>query len=144
MENGIKYQIEKVVTAEMTAAAMGSGTLQVLATPALIAMIEETAWRSVASFLEEGQTTVGTHIDISHTAPTPLGMTIVCETELIAIDGRKLTFLVKASDARGFITTGIHERFIVEAVKFQAKADAKAIMIEKRGNQAKMQQSKRK
>lgn len=118
--------MERVVTSELTAATMGSGTLQVFATPALIALIEETAWRSVAPYLEEGQATVGTHLDIAHLAPTPLGMTVQCDTELIAIDGRKLTFRAEVSDSCGSIATGTHERFIIYADKFQAKADAKA------------------
>jgi len=118
--------MERVVTSELSAATMGSGTLQVFATPALIALIEETAWHSVVPYLEEGQATVGTHLDIAHEAPTPLGMIVTCETELIGIEGRKLIFRAEVRDSCGLIAKGTHERFIIYADKFQAKADAKA------------------
>ena len=85
----------------------------------------EDAWKSVAEELEEGCGTVGIHLDVSHDAPTPLGMTVTCESELIAIDGRKLTFRVEAKDERGTIGKGVHERFIVNDEKFQAKANQK-------------------
>jgi len=125
METGIKNAIETEVTADKTAAAMGSGTLQVFATPAMIALIEETAWKSVAPHLEDGQGTVGTMLNISHVAPTPLGMTVKCETELVEVDGRKLIFKANVYDETGLIGTGTHERFIINSEKFQKKADAK-------------------
>ena len=92
METGIKYTIEKTVTTEMTARIMGSGTLDVFATPSMIALIEETAWKSVASELEQGMASVGTNLKIDHLAPTPVGMKVRCETELKEVDGRKLVF----------------------------------------------------
>ena len=125
MNTGIKG-IQKVVVSEKNSVkTMGSGTLDVFATPAMIALMEETAWKSVAEELEEGCGTVGIHLDVSHDAPTPLGMTVTCESELIAIDGRKLTFRVEAKDERGTIGKGVHERFIVNDEKFQAKANQK-------------------
>lgn len=125
MEKGIKNTIKIIVTNNKTAAAMGSGTLQVFATPAMIALIEETAWRSVTPYLEDGQSSVGTKLDISHISPTPLGMTVKCETELTEIDGRRLVFKTDVYDEMGLIGTGTHERFIINADKFQKKADAK-------------------
>ena len=125
MEKGIKYSLEREVTVDMTARVMGSGTLDVLATPAMIALIEETAWRSVASHLEEGCATVGTRLDISHVAPTPVGMTVRCDAELTEVDGRRLVFSVTVSDECGEIGRGTHERFIINAAKFQSKANAK-------------------
>ena len=89
---GIKGNRELIVTEELTAQAIGSGELPVLATPAVIAMAEETAWRSVAAFLEPGQGTVGTKLDVEHISATPVGMKVKCETELTEIDRRKLTF----------------------------------------------------
>lgn len=127
METGIKNICEIKVTEDKTAAAMGSGTLQVFATPAMIALIEETAWKSVAPHLEEGQGTVGTQLNISHVAPTPLGMTVRCETELTEVDGRKLVFKANVYDEMGLIGTGTHERFIINSEKFQRKADAKKL-----------------
>lgn len=125
MEKGKKFSIERTVTTEMTARMMGSGTLDVLATPAMIALIEETAWRSVADMLEEGQATVGTNLKVDHLAPTPVGMKVVCNTELIEVDGRRLVFNVSVSDEAGEVGRGTHERFIINEAKFQTKANAK-------------------
>ncbi len=125
METGIKFSMERVVTQDMTARAMGSGTLDVFATPAMIALIEETAWKSVAPHLESGMATVGTSLNIAHVAPTPVGMTVKCETELTEADGRRLVFSVKVSDECGEIGKGTHERFIINEEKFQNKANAK-------------------
>ena len=109
----------------MTACVMGSGTLDVFATPSMIALIEETAWRSVAPQLESGMATVGTLLNVAHVAPTPVGMTVKCETELTEVDGRRLVFSVKVSDECGEIGRGTHERFIINEEKFQKKADTK-------------------
>ena len=125
MEKGIKFSIERKVTEHMTARVMGSGTLDVFATPSMIALIEETAWRSVAPPLESGMATVGTLLNVAHVAPTPVGMTVKCETELTEVDGRRLVFSVKVSDECGEIGRGTHERFIINEEKFQKKADAK-------------------
>ena len=125
MEKGIKFSIERKVTEYMTARVMGSGTLDVFATPSMIALIEETAWRSVAPQLESGMATVGTLLNVAHVAPTPVGMTVKCETELTEVDGRRLVFSVKVSDECGEIGRGTHERFIINEEKFQKKADTK-------------------
>lgn len=125
MEKGITLSMETTVTAEKSAVVMGSGTLSVFATPAMTALIEETAWRSVAPHLEEGQTTVGTSLNISHLAPTPIGMKVRCETVLTAVEGRKLVFEASVYDEAGIIGKGTHERFIINSEKFQAKANAK-------------------
>lgn len=126
LEKGIKGTQQVKVCEENSALAMGSGTLKVFATPAMIALMEKTAWMSVASHLEEGCGTVGTGLTIAHTAATPLGMTVTCESELTQVEGRKLTFHVVAKDEAGVIGEGDHERFIVQNEKFQAKADSKA------------------
>ena len=125
LEAGIKGTKEIMVTNENTAQTMGSGTLDVFATPAMIALLENTAYESVAAELEEGSGTVGTALNVKHVAATPIGMKVTCETELIKVDGRALTFSVKAFDEKGLIGEGEHERFIVFNEKFQAKADAK-------------------
>ena len=125
MEKGIKFSIERKVTEHMTARVMGSGTLDVFATPSMLALIEETAWRSVAPQLESGMATVGTLLNVAHVAPTPVGMTVKCETELTEVDGRRLVFSVKVSDECGEIGRGTHERFIINEEKFQKKADTK-------------------
>ena len=113
------------VTDAVTAAAVGSGTLPVFATPAMIALIEATASGSVAPFLEEGTSTVGTRLDVAHTAATPVGMEVVCATELVEVDRRRLVFRVSVSDSKGEVGSGTHERFVVDDAKFMAKAEAK-------------------
>lgn len=125
INKGIKGTQEVKVTEANTAVTMGSGTLQVFATPAMVALMEETAWKSVASELGEGEGSVGIMMDIQHVASTPVGMTVTCKTELTEVDGRKLTFKVEAYDEAGLIGKGTHERFVVYNDKFQAKADSK-------------------
>ena len=125
LTTGIKGKQELVVTKENTAKAMGSGTLEVFATPAMIALMEKTAYESVAPELEEGSGTVGTALNVKHVAASPMDMKITCESELVKVDGRALTFSVKAYDEKGLIGEGEHERFIIYNEKFQAKADAK-------------------
>lgn len=127
LETGIKGTGTVTVNEENTAKAMGSGTLDVFATPALIALMEETCWRSVANELEEGCGTVGTLLEIKHTAPTPVGMKVTCESTLTEVDGRRLVFEVIARDAKGVVGEGRHERFIIQNEKFQVKANAKLI-----------------
>lgn len=122
---GTKGTKSVTVTSRNTAKAMGSGTLDVFATPALIALMEETCWTSVAGQLEPGSGTVGTLLEIKHTAPTPVGMEVTCESTLVEADGRRLVFEVTARDSKGVIGEGRHERFVIQNEKFQAKADAK-------------------
>lgn len=125
MEIGIIGKQEIIVTEEKTAKAMSSGELNVFATPAMIALMENTAYTSIADQLEPGQGTVGTLMNVKHVAATPVGMKVTCETKLIEIDRRRLVFEVKASDEAGLIGEGVHERFIVDNAKFQSRADAK-------------------
>ena len=125
LETGIRGEQSVLVTEENTAKTMGSGTLDVFATPALVALAEKTCWQSVAPALEEGSGTVGTKLDLEHTAPTPLGMTVTCHSELIAVEGRKLTFRVQLEDEKGPVGGGTHERFVINEAKFAAKAAAK-------------------
>lgn len=125
LTEGIKGYSELTVTEEMAAKNVGSGTLMVFATPAMIALMEKTAWESVQPELEEGSGTVGTALNVKHVAATPMGMKVTCETELTKVEGRALTFSIKAYDEAGLIGEGTHERFVVYNEKFQAKADAK-------------------
>ncbi len=125
LEVGTKGKKEIVVTRDKTAKVMGSGTLDVFATPAMIALMENTAFESVSNQLEEGAGTVGTALNVKHVSATPVGMKVTCETELIKVEGRALTFSVKAFDEAGLIGEGEHERFIIFEEKFQKKADEK-------------------
>ena len=125
LTTGIKGTLERTVTEELTAQAMGSGELPVFATPAVVALAEECAWKSVAGELEQGQGTVGTRMELSHLAATPLGMTVRCETELIEVDRRRLVFAVEVFDEKEKVAEGRHERFIVDNAKFLGKAEGK-------------------
>lgn len=125
METAITGRQTITVTEDKTAAVMGSGELAVFATPAMIALMENTASKSVADALEPGQGTVGTLIDVKHVAATPVGMEVTCETKLVEVDRKRLVFEVKAYDAAGVIGEGMHERFIIDNEKFMAKAEAK-------------------
>ena len=125
LEAGIKGRQEVMVEEGNCASAVGSGLLKVFATPAMIALMEKTAWMSVAPELGEGEGTVGTLLNVTHDAPTPIGMKVWCESTLEEVDGRRLVFSVEAFDEKGRIGGGRHERFIVGNEKFKAKADRK-------------------
>lgn len=125
LEIGLKGHQEMTVTDEFTAKTMGSGVLDVYATPAMLALMEKTAFTSVAPYLNEGCGTVGIKVEIEHVASSPLGMKITCDSELTAIEGRKLIFSVEAFDEKGLIGKGIHERFIIESERFQEKTNQK-------------------
>lgn len=125
MKIGIKGTKVIQVTNEMTAKAMGSGELEVYATPAMISLMENTAYTSVAYYLEEGEGTVGTLMNVKHLSATPVGMEVRCESELVEIDKRRLVFNVKAYDKVGCIGEGTHERFIINNDKFMNKTKSK-------------------
>lgn len=125
LQAGIKGHKEIIVTEDKTARAVCSGALDVFATPCMIALMENTAFESVLPELDEGCGTVGTALDVKHVAATPIGMKVSCDTELVKVDGRALTFSVKAYDECGLIGEGVHERFVIFEEKFQRKADAK-------------------
>lgn len=127
METGIIGQEELIVNEMNTAEALGSGSLAVFATPAMIALMEKTARLSVAPFLEDGQSTVGTLVNVKHLSASPVGMKITCRTELKEIDRRRLVFHVECSDEAGIIGEGEHERFIIDEAKFMNKTEAKLV-----------------
>lgn len=127
MDTGIKGYKEITVTKELTAISVGSGDLEVYATPAMIALMEGTASESVKPELELGQGSVGTCIAIKHLAATPIGMRVRCESELVEVDGRRLVFNITAYDEKDKIGEGTHERFIILNDKFQSKVNSKLI-----------------
>lgn len=126
LQIGIKGRQEMTVEERMSAKAIKSGELEVFATPAMIAFVENTALESVKEYLEEGTGTVGTKVNVSHIAATPVGMKVTCETELVEIDRRRLKFSVVVYDEKEKIAEGEHERFIIDCAKFMDKAAAKA------------------
>ena len=125
LKPGITNKTKTIVTKEQCANTWGSGGLEVYATPAMIALMENTAWASVEPCMEEGRSTVGTKLDVSHLSASPVGARITCESELVEIDGRRLVFKVSASDDAGLIGEGMHERFIINTEKFMARTEAK-------------------
>ena len=122
---GMKGRADTVVVPENTAAAVGSGLVPVFATPAMVALMENAAVNAVQAQLEEGQGTVGTMLNITHDAATPVGMQVWAEAEVTAVEGRKLSFAVTAFDERGPIGKGTHERFVIQTDRFLAKTQAK-------------------
>ena len=125
MESGLEKKLEIIVTKDKTAATVGSGLLEVFATPAMIALMEQSASESVMGELEDGATTVGTKINVEHLAATPVGMKVYCISRLIAVEGRKLSFEIEAYDEAGLIGKAYHERFIVYSERFMEKTNAK-------------------
>lgn len=123
---GLRGQAETQVTADKTAHALGSGDLEVLGTPALVALMERAAVNAVADCLQPTETTVGTAIEIAHVAATPAGLPVHAEARLTAIEGRTLTFLIEAHDSREKIGQAHHRRVIVTRDRFMAKARQKA------------------
>ena len=125
MEKGIKGFAETKSDEENTAAAMGSGNLEVFATPSMVALMEEAAAKSVQPFIGEDESTVGTLINVKHLSATPIGMSIHAESVLEEADGKRLIFSVKAFDDTGLIGEGTHERFIIDIHRFMKKTDGK-------------------
>lgn len=125
MNPGIKGKQELTVRERDTAKVYGSGSLEVFGTPAMIALMEKTALTSIEPFLEDGEGSVGTALDVKHTAATPVGMKVVCESELIEVDRKRLVFRVSARDEKGAIGEGTHERFVIANDRFMEKANAK-------------------
>ena len=121
MEIGLKHVSTTLVSAANTAAALGSGDMDVFATPAMVALMENAAMLAVRDHLPEGSATVGTQINTSHLKASPLGATITASAELTEVDGRRLTFAVKAWDEKGIIGEGSHTRFVVDRERFLSK-----------------------
>ena len=121
METGLKHTSTLVVDTSKTAEAMGSGDMPVLATPVMVALMENAAMLAVKDALPEGATTVGGHINVSHVKPTGLGQEVSAIAELTAAEGKKLTFHVAAYQGESLIGEGEHVRFIVDRERFLAK-----------------------
>ena len=124
---GTRCQLEQVVTNELTAANVGSGLLPVFGTPYLAAMMENAAQTLLQTFLEEEKGSVGTHLNISHDAPTPVGMKVWAEAEItnVSENGKIVDFKVSAWDEKGPISSGTHQRAIIHNERFLARCNAK-------------------
>lgn len=125
LNEGIKGHQELVVSESNSAKTLGSGTLDVFSTAAMVALIEKTAWMSVSDYLDTGSTTVGTLLKIEHHAPSPFNIKVYCDSTLIKVEGRKLLFKCEVFDEVGKIGEGLHERFVVDENKFQTKANSR-------------------
>jgi fluoroacetyl-CoA thioesterase len=122
VEPGLSATVELVVGTADTALAMGSGEVEVLSTPRLIAMCEEAAFTAVGPELDEGQTTVGMKIQLDHLAPSAVGHRVAAEATVEKVNGRRISFTVSVNDERGLVAVGRVTRVVVDAERFLAKA----------------------
>lgn len=122
VEPGLSAEVELVVTDDDTAVALRSGEVPVLGTPRVVAVCEEASVAALAGRLEPGETTVGHTVQLDHVAPTKVGTTIRAEATLLKVNGRRLTFSVSVSDARGLVAAGKVTRVIVDLERFMEKA----------------------
>ena len=125
LDVGLVGTAQGVVTHTNTAQAMGSGLVPVYATPALVALLEEAAVNALKPLLEAGKTSVGTRIEVSHLAATPIPMNVRAQAPLSVVDGRRLVFDVVAHDEVERIAEGIHERVLVDGQRFLARVQEK-------------------
>jgi fluoroacetyl-CoA thioesterase len=122
---GLVGQIEMIVREENTARHLGSGNVDVLATPEMVRLMEKAAVAAVDHLLPDGYCTVGVAVNVRHLAATPVGMRVQAQAELIAVEGRKLTFRVEADDEVERIGEGEHRRVIIDVERFREKVEAK-------------------
>ena len=125
IKTGLKGSTEIMVGTRDTAPHVGSGKIKVLATPVLVMLLEEAALHAVEGLLPPGHQTVGTRLDVSHTAATPVGMRVLAHAEVTKVEGRKLTFRVWADDQVERIGEGTHERIIVNVERFDKRTQIK-------------------
>ncbi len=125
LKPGITGEVRIKVDEKETAVVYESGTVPVLATPALIRFMEKAALSSVAPYLDEGYTTVGTRVDVKHLAATPVGMEVVITSRLVEAAGKRLLFAVEARDQVDLIGKGMHERFVVKTDNFVSRSEGK-------------------
>ena len=131
LQPGLTGSVEIVVGEEHTAPHVGSGRVHVLATPVMVNLMEAAALQAVEGLLPAGHQTVGTHLDITHTAATPVGMRVKAYAELTKVDKRTLTFSVHAEDEQECIGGGIHERIIINLERFDVRMQEKLKLISK-------------
>ena len=126
LEPGLQATVEETVTEAMTAERLGSGDVPVLGTPALLAMIEAAAVAAVADHLDDGDTTVGSAVELDHVAPTPVGVRVVATAALREVEGRRLRFAFEVTDPAGPVARGSHVRVIVDRRRFLASARSRS------------------
>jgi predicted thioesterase len=126
LEAGLAATVEQTVAPAMTAEALGSGDVPVLGTPAVLALAERAAVQAVAGRMEAGQTSVGSWVELSHLAPTPVGATVTATARLVKVRGRDLTFEVSVHDRTGEVARVRHRRVLVRRDQFTKSAQARA------------------
>ncbi len=126
LKTGMTGEVELIVGEQHTAPHVGSGRVRVLATPVMVNLMEAAALAAAERFLPQGHQSLGTHLDVRHVAATPVGMRVWARAELIAIEGRHLTFQVAAEDERELIGDGTHVRVVVNVERFDQRVQAKA------------------
>jgi len=122
---GLTGEVSVQVTAEVTARHLGSGVVAVFATPEMVRLMERAAVRALADHLAPGQQSVGTMVHVKHLAATPIGATVTARADLIAVEGRRLTFRVSAHDGAELVGEGQHERALIDLARFEARMRAK-------------------
>ncbi len=122
---GLAGEVSIMVTEQVTARHMGSGAVQVFATPEMVRLMEKAAVTALAPRLAPGQHSVGTLVNVRHLAASPVGATVTARAELIAVDGRRLTFRVSADDGSDTIGEGIHERALIDMARFEDRVARK-------------------
>ena len=125
LKTGLTGMSELEVKDENLAVNVGSGSLEVFATPEMVMLMEKAACSCISDYLEGDETTVGTEMNVKHISATPKGMKVCAEAELIEINERELVFSIKSYDEAGDIGEGIHKRFIVHGEKFLSKTYSK-------------------
>jgi predicted thioesterase len=125
IQPGLSAEVEITVSEIETAAHLGSGSIAVYATPALVALMENAAIKALEGHLPDGQTTVGGQIDVRHLAATSVGVQVCAQAELVEVNGRKLTFKIQAWDEVELIGEARHVRFIIDEEKFMKKIQQK-------------------
>ena len=122
---GLKAECQTVVTEANTAKHLGSGNVEVFATPAMVRLMEEAGVAAVDHLLPEGQRTVGVSLNVRHSAATPLGMSVTVRAELVEVEGRRLTFRVEAFDEVEKVGEGTHQRYVIDVAHFQQRVEQK-------------------
>lgn len=125
MQVGASFEIEHKVTEADTALAVGSGDVEVFATPMMLALMEGAAAQCLGRFLAEGKTSVGAKIEASHLAATPVGMNVRAVASIVEVEGKKVSFEIEAYDERGLIGEGTHLRIVVDKERFTTTANEK-------------------
>ena len=122
---GLVGEVQAMVSEENTAKHLGSGGVEVFATPAMVMLMERAGVAAVDHLLPEGQCTVGVHLDVKHLAATPRGMNVTARADLVEVDGRKLTFQVEAFDDQEKVGEGTHQRVIIDLERFRKRVEDK-------------------